>query len=182
MTEFTGTSVHRVEDQRLLTGLGQFVEDIQLPDTAHAVVLRSPIAHGRITSLDISDAMDMPGVLAIYTGADLERLGCHPMPCVTAHPSSDGTPFQAPIRPLLAQDRVRFAGDPVAFIVADSEAIAISAMELIMVDYEEEDAITEPTQSQDIACIWEEGDKAAIDQAFAKAARVVEITQRSDRI
>jgi aerobic carbon-monoxide dehydrogenase large subunit len=182
MTGFTGTSVHRVEDQRLLTGSGQFVEDIQLPDTAHAVVLRSPIAHGRITCLDIKNAMDMPGVLAIYTGDDLERLGCHPMPCVTAHPSSDGTPFQAPIRPLLAQDRVRFAGDPVAFIVADSEAIAIAAMELIMVDYEEEDAITEPTQSQDIACIWEEGDKAAVDHAFAGAARVVEIAQRSNRI
>ncbi|MDF1751055.1 MAG: xanthine dehydrogenase family protein molybdopterin-binding subunit, partial [Alphaproteobacteria bacterium] len=138
MTQFTGTSVHRVEDQRLLTGKGRFVEDIQLPETAHAVVLRSPIAHGRITSLDCSDALEMPGVLAIYTGADLDQLGCQPMPCTTAHPSSDGTPFQSPTRPLLARETVRFVGDPVAFIIAKTEASAIEAMEALLVDYEEE--------------------------------------------
>lgn len=179
---WAGKSIPRIEDHRLLIGKGRFVEDMKLPDMAYGVVLRSPVAHGRITELDVADAASVPGVIGILTGEDLDRLGCLPMPCVAAHPSSDGTPFQAPTRPLLAKDTVRFVGDPIAFIVAETETAAQDAMEMIMVDFEELPVVTEPTLSEEIACTWEEGDAAAVQAAFNKADKVVEIEQRSDRV
>lgn len=177
-----GTSLPRVEDYRLLTGKGRFVEDLRLPNMAHAVVFRSPIAHGRILQLDVAEASRLPGILGILTGADLDRLDCRPMPCTAAHDGSDGQPFQSPTRDLLAREIVRFVGDPIAFIVAETEAAALDALEMIEADFEELTPVTDPATSQDIAVLWEEGDATAVAEAFEAAARVVEIEQRNDRV
>lgn len=171
----------RVEDQRLLTGQGRFVEDIRDPDAAHAVVYRSPVGHARLLDLDISQALNTPGVLAILTGADLDRMGCKPMTC-RSHDGSDGKPFQSPIRHLLAKDTVRFVGDPIAFVVAETETAALDAMELIDATFEDLPVVIDPVQSDDIAVVWEEGDTDVVETAFRAAARVVSIDQRHDRI
>lgn len=181
--EWTGQSIGRIEDRRLLTGRGRFVEDLRLPGMAHAVMVRSPVACGRLANVDTVEAWRMPGVLTILTGADLARLGCKPMPCAAAHDSSDGTPFKSPERPLLARDRVRFVGDPVAFVVAETEAQALDAAEAVLVDIEEDAApVTDPDASQDVAVVWEEGDATAVEAAFARAAHAVRIRQTSPRV
>ena len=181
-SRYIGKPVPRVEDARLLTGKGRYVEDLRAPGMAHSAVLRAPVAHGRITELDVADALEMPGVLAIFTGQDLDRLGCHPMICPAAHDGSDGTPFKSPTRDLLARETVRFAGDPVAFIVAETEAQALDAMEAIVADYEELPVCIDPEQSEELAVLWEEGNAAAVDAAFSSAARTVSIEQHTDRV
>lgn len=182
MSDWSGKSIPRLEDTRLLTGKGRFVEDLRLPDMLHAVVFRSPVAHGRIRELDVADAAEIPGVVGILTAADLDRLGCKPMPCKAAHAGSDGTPFRAPVRDLLARDTVRFVGDPIAFIVAESESAAHDAMEAILADFDELPAVTDPVHSTDTAVVWEEGDADVVEAAFAAANQIVEISQRSDRV
>jgi carbon-monoxide dehydrogenase large subunit len=171
----------RVEDNRLLTGRGRFVEDIRDGRAAHAVVFRSPVAHARILNLDVSRATAAPGVLAVLTGADLERFGCRPMGC-RSFDGSDGAPFRSPTRHLLAKETARFVGDPIAFVVAETEAAALDAVEEIDVDFEELPVVTDPLRSDETAVLWEEGDAAAVERAFAGAAHVVAIDQRHDRV
>jgi carbon-monoxide dehydrogenase large subunit len=125
-----GQSVKRVEDVRLLTGKGNFTDDLQRDGMLYGVTLRSPYAHAEIKSIDISTALALPGVLAVYTHADVADYG--PIPCLV--------PFSAPLqtaRILLASDRVRFVGDAVAFVVADSREAARAGSEAIEVDYAE---------------------------------------------
>jgi carbon-monoxide dehydrogenase large subunit len=181
--EWTGKAVGRIEDRRLLTGRGRFVEDLRLPGMAHAVAVRSPVACGRLADVDTAEAWRMPGVLTILTGADLDRLGCRPMPCAAAHDGTDGTPFRSPERPLLAKERVRFVGDPVAFVVAETEAQALDAAEAVLVDVDEDAVpVTDPAASEDVAVVWEEGDAAAVTAALEKAAHVIRIRQTSPRV
>ena len=172
----------RFEDSRLLTGRGRFTGNVKLPGQTVGMVLRSPEAHGHITNLDVTDAREIDGVLAILTAADLDAMGACPMPARSKPDSTDGTPFQSPDRHLLAKDTVRFVGDPVAFIVAETEAAALDALEAIELDIEPLPAITDPAQSDDVACIYEEGDAAAVAEAHAKAAHIVTLYQRHDRI
>lgn len=108
----------RLEDDRLLRGRGRFVEDILPSGCLHAAFVRAPVAHARITSIDADAARALPGVEAVITGADLETDGVRPLRCARPMDSSDGTPFQAPQRYALALDRVRFAGEAVAIVVA----------------------------------------------------------------
>ena len=97
----------RLEDHRLLTGNGRFVDDLKFPDLLHAHILRSTYAHARILSVDVSGAREMEGVVAVYTAADLDRDGIGPLPCRTPVTSRDGSPMQAPERPVLARDLPR---------------------------------------------------------------------------
>ncbi|MGH6618518.1 MAG: xanthine dehydrogenase family protein molybdopterin-binding subunit, partial [Alphaproteobacteria bacterium] len=130
-----GQAVERVEDTRLLTGRGRYTDDIDLDNQAYAVVLRSPHAHAEIRAIDAAPALAAPGVLAVYTAADIKAAGLGTLPCVIPLKQVDGSPLVTPPRPLLADGRVRHVGDPVAFVVAESVAQANAAAALIEVDY-----------------------------------------------
>src|SRR5919201_849480 len=124
-----GTSMQRVEDNRVLTGRGRYVDDVTLPGMLHAAFVRSPHAHARITRLDVAAAAQMPGVVAILSGADMQRL-TNPM-------SIQSVPgYKSPHFLPLATDRVRFVGDPVALVVAESRYLAEDARDRIEVEYE----------------------------------------------
>ena len=136
MGEFAiGQSVPRFEDPRLITGGGRYVGDMVLPGMAYGYVLRSPHAHARIRSIDVSRAKAAPGIVAILTGADWQASGWGDLPVPGGLKRRDGSVFKPPY-PALVKDRVRFVGDYVAFVVAESYAQALDAAELIAVDYE----------------------------------------------
>lgn len=181
-----GQGVTREEDPRLLKGRGLFVNDVNLPDQSYAVVLRSPHAHADIRSIDTTAATALPGVLAVYTGEDVaaDNLGVPGMPAKWMRP--DGEPMKYRPQPPLALGRVRYVGDPVALIVADTLAQAHDAAEAVLVDYNPLPSITDTarTVDADAPVIWEdgpdnisglyqEGDAAATEAAFAKADRIV---------
>lgn len=176
-----GKSVERVEDARLLTGQGRYTDDLQLPGMVYGVTLRSPYGHAEIRAIDTSAASAMPGVLAIYTGADIGGYG--PVPC--------DVPLSGPLktpRPILATDRVRFVGDGVAFVVAETRAQARAAANLIDVDYAELPAVASieaalaagapriwPEAPSNDLFLWQVGDAAAVDAAMASAHHVTRI-------
>jgi carbon-monoxide dehydrogenase large subunit len=189
-----GQPVARKEDPRFLTGRGRYVDDIAPADAARAYMLRSPVAHGRITRLDAEAAREAPGVLAVYTAADIEgRL--KDLPNEFPLEQVDGTPPAPATHPHLARDRVRFVGQGVAFVVAETLAAAKDAAELIEVEYEElpvvidQQAALEPGAPQlheaapgNLAYRWSVGDKAKTDAAFAVAAHVSRVTVRNQRL
>ncbi|MBL6951146.1 MAG: xanthine dehydrogenase family protein molybdopterin-binding subunit [Alphaproteobacteria bacterium] len=190
-----GQSVSRTEDPRLLRGEGRYTDDINLPGQAHAFVLRSPHAHGIIRSIDLVAALAMPGVLAIYTGADLQAAGYGPLPCMVALKSHDGSPLIAPENPALAVDRVRYLGHPVAAVIAESITQAKDAAEAIGLDIEELPAVDNvaaaavpnaPQVWPDIPgnqCLdYHAGDFAAVEAAFAKAAHVSRLKFFNNRL
>src|SRR5262252_8259054 len=137
MGEFAiGQSVSRFEDPRLLKGGGRYVGDMVLPGMVSAYVLRSPHAHARIRSIDTTKAKAAPGVLAVLTGADWAASGFGDLPVAAGMKLRDGAPMYRPKYPALVQDRVRWVGDYVAFVVAETRLQATDAAELIAVDYE----------------------------------------------
>jgi carbon-monoxide dehydrogenase large subunit len=142
---YTGSAVKRVEDPRILSGRGRYVDDITLPNMAYAAFLRSPLAHGRITRIDTAEARGAPGVLAVYTGAELEPL-LTPGPYGPAAIVPSATPL---LHSCLATDKVRLVGDPVAIVVAESRYLAEDALELIEVDYEDLPAVATADQALD---------------------------------
>src|SRR5919197_5877685 len=136
MGEFAlGQSVPRFEDPRLLRGGGRYVDDMVLPRMAFGHVLRSPHAHARIRSIDTTAAKAAPGVLAVLTGADWKAAGWGDLPVPGGLTRRDGSAFKPPY-PGLVHDRVRFVGDYVAFVVAETLHQALDAAELVNVDYE----------------------------------------------
>ncbi len=177
--------MRRFEDPRLLRGEGRFVNDVNLPGQAYAVVLRSPHAHARIRSIDTAAATRAPGVLAIYTGADVARDGLGTTRMTLRRMRPDGSPMFAPPHPALAQERVRYVGDPVALVVAETLAQAEDAAELVEVDYEPLPSVTSTAAvgpgsppvwdacPDNISNVFEAGDRAATDAAFARAHRVI---------
>jgi carbon-monoxide dehydrogenase large subunit len=187
MGEFgIGQPVARLEDPRLLRGQGRFVNDFNVPGQAHAYVLRSPHAHARIRSIDTAAAASAPGVLAVYTGDDLARDGLGTTTMSLKRQRPDGSPMFAPPHPGLVRARVRYVGDPVALVVAESAALAKDAAELVVVDYEPLPAVTDTASAarsgapavwdecpDNVSNVWEIGDRAATDAAFARAAHVV---------
>ncbi len=190
-----GKPPRRVEDKRFLTGTGTYVDDIGLPGMAHGAVLRSPHAHARILSIDAAPARAAPGVLAVYTAADLAAAGLGAIETRTALRNRDGTPLARPARPVLAAGRARFAGDAVAFVVAGSAAAARDAVELIAVDYEPLAAVAGPRAALEPGAplVWdgvagnlcldfEAGDGDAVDAAFAAAAHVTRIEILNQRV
>ena len=129
---YTGTSVKRAEDPRILTGAGRYVDDVKLPGMLHAAFVRSPLAHGRVLSVDASAARELPGVVAVFTGAELdERTVRGPDPLLAFLGFGQKTP---PDFSLLATDKVRFVGDPVAVVVAETRYLAEDGCELVDVD------------------------------------------------
>ena len=139
---FIGKSVERREDTRFLTGKGQYTDDITLPGQSYGVFLRSPYAHARITRIDTSAAAKASGVLGIYTGEHFKDIGG--LPCGWLINNIDGTPMKEPKHPVLAGfagGKVRYVGDRVALVVADSVDEAKAAAALIEVDYEELPAV-----------------------------------------
>ena len=138
-----GAAVRRKEDLRFLTGKGKYTDDINRPGQLQACLLRSPHAHAEIAGIDTAKAMAAPGVAAIFTGADLQApdLKLGGLPCGWLITSKDGSPMAEPLRPMLAQGKVRHVGDPVAVVVAETREQAEAAAELIEIDYEELPAV-----------------------------------------
>ncbi len=186
MGEFgIGQPVKRFEDKRLLSGFGRFQNDNNLLGQAHAYVLRSPHAHARIDRLDFAAAKAAPGVRLILTGDDLveAKLGAMGVPFQRKRP--DGSPMFARAHLGLAQGTVRYVGEPVALVVAETLAQAKDAAELIEIDYETLPSVTDTAEAAEgkiavwpecpdnISNLFEAGNKAATDAAFANAAHVV---------
>jgi aerobic carbon-monoxide dehydrogenase large subunit len=186
MGEFAiGQSVSRFEDPRLLRGGGRYVADMVLPGMAFGVVLRSPHAHAHIRKIDTAKAKAAPGVLAVLAGADWQRSGWGDLPVPGGLKRRDGSAFKPPY-PALVTDRVRWVGDYVAFVVAETLYQALDAAELIAVDYEPLPAVisTAEASAPGAPAVWEGcpdnigfvqlfGDKAAADAAIAGAAHVI---------
>src|SRR3954470_18380816 len=139
-----GQPIKRLEDQRLLTGKGQFIDDRPEDGALWLYVLRSPHAHARITSIDSKAAAEMPGVTAIYTGADLVADNIGTLPTLPIFKRPDGSAMTVPPRRLLAHETVRFAGEPVAAVVAASRVAAQTAAEAIVVEYEVLPSVVDP--------------------------------------
>src|SRR3979409_766499 len=127
-TKYVGRRIKRTEDPRLIKGLAHYVDDIRLPDTLHVAFVRSVYAHARIKRIDASEALKAPGVVAVYTGKDVAKIG--PVPCASALPG-----LKVPDYRVLAQDKVYFVGQPIAAVVARDTYAARDALDLIMVDY-----------------------------------------------
>ncbi len=184
----TGQSTLRVEDARLLTGQGRFTDDLSRPGMLYGVTLRSPHAHAEIKSIDTAAAFAVPGVVAVYTHKDIENYG--PIPCLVPLSGEVKTP-----RLLLADDRVRFVGDGVAFVVAETREAARGGAEAIFVDYGELPAVASiaAALAADASLIWPEaksnslfdwqvGDGAAVEAAIAGAAHVTRLNILQNRI
>jgi carbon-monoxide dehydrogenase large subunit len=179
-----GQPLKRFEDRRLLRGGGRYNDDVNLPGQVHAVIVRSIHAHARLAALDAAAARSAPGVVAVFTGADLaqDMLGTMRMTLKRKRP--DGGPMFAPPHHGLTQGRVRYVGDPVALVVAETRAQAEDAAELLRIDYEPLPAVTETAEAIGGPAVWDDcpdnvsnlfevGDQAATDAAFARAAHVI---------
>jgi carbon-monoxide dehydrogenase large subunit len=191
MTEpLFGQSIKRREDPRLITGKGNYVDDVRLPGTLHAAFVRSPHAHARIRGIDASAAKKLKGVAAVYTGKDLVAGGMKPIPVGWLIPN-----MKIPPRYPLAVDRARHMGEAVAVVIADSPYVARDAAELVNVDWEPLPAVADAAKAlqpgapslhdeapDNVSFRWQLGDKAATDKAFAGAAKVVKQSFRNHRL
>jgi carbon-monoxide dehydrogenase large subunit len=183
-----GQSVRRLEDQRLLQGLGRYSDDVNLPRQAYAVVVRSPHAHARIRSISTTEALKAPGALAVLTGADLAADGLGNLPTDATRKRRDGSPAFPTPRPALARERVRHVGDPVALVVAGTPEQAADAAELVAIDYEPLPVVTGAVKAttagasavwdeapDNVAFVWEAGSRDAVARGFAGAAHVTRV-------
>ena len=190
-----GKSPKRLEDQRLLTGKGQFIDDKPEDGALWLHVLRSPHAHAKIKSIDTKAAAAMDGVAAVFTGADLIKDDVGTIPTLAIFKRPDGKPMTVPPRRLLAHEIVRFAGEPVAAVVASSRVLAQSAAEAIEIDYEVLPAVVDPLEAikpgapvvwpdapDNIVAAMSYGDAAKVEEAFAKAAHKVSLDLVSQRL
>ena len=191
----SGQAVLRLEDRALLTGAGQYTDDVRLPRQSHLVFVRSPYPHARIGSIDVADAARMPGVLRIVTGADLVAAGVKPMPGTAGFNRPDGSPPATPPRHALAHERVRFVGEPVVAVIAESIEQARNAAEAVQIDYEELPMVVDlagataagapvvcDAAPDNIAAQARHGNIDATDAAFARAAHVVALDSVNQRL
>lgn len=183
-------SPNRVEDIRLLKGDGRFVDDITPDGAAFAVFLRSPVAHAEITGLDLSAAQNAPGVLAVYKASDFDGKMKNEMSFHTGG-NRDGTPGAAPVRPVLASDRVRFVGETVAVVIAETKAQGADALELIEFEYSDlpvhvatsvGGATIHPEAPDNLALDWAFGDEEATKAVFDTAPHTVTLDLIDNRI
>lgn len=187
-----GESVRRKEDYRFLTGAGNYTDDINLANQRVAVFVRSPHAHAVIKSVDVAAAEAMPGVAKVFTGKDVEgKMGG--LPCGWLITSTDGTPMKEPPHPILAQGKVRYVGDHVAMVVADTLEQAKNAAEAVVVDYDVLSAVVSVSDAAKATALhdaapdnhcykWAIGDKGQVDAAFAKAAHVTKLDLTNNRL
>jgi len=191
----SGQSVRRIEDPALVRGQGVYTDDVALPGQLHLVFLRSPYAHARIISIHAAEARGMPGVVALYTGSDLVAAGVKAMPGPSAFPRPDGKPGVSAPRRAIANERVRFVGEAVAVVVAESIDQARAAADAILIEYEELPAVVNafdamqhgaPVLCDDapdnIAAAMRHGDAAATAAAFAAAACTVSVDVDNQRL
>ncbi|MEY3951784.1 MAG: hypothetical protein RL320_586 [Pseudomonadota bacterium] len=190
-----GESVLRKEDLRFLTGAGQYTDDVKLADMTYAIFVRSPHAHARIRSIQKAAALAAPGVIAVFDGEDVAADKVGGLPCGWLITSTNGEPMKEPPHPILAQGKVRYVGDHVAMVIADSLEHARNAAELVEVDYEALDAVVDvrdakasgaPTvhdQAPDNHCYkWAIGDKGQVDAAFEHAAHITKLDLVNNRL
>ena len=188
-----GASTKRREDYRFLKGIGKYTDDINHHGQTYCYFLRSSVAHAKLGKIDVSAAKDAPGVVAIFTAADLAKVGG--VPCGWQITGKGGQVMKEPKHPILAEGKVRHVGDPIVAVIADSLNAAKNAADLVSVDYQELPAVIdmrtaatrggEPvhTEAMDNICFdWEFGDKAATDAAFASAAHVTKIDLVNQRL
>ncbi len=193
--EGIGASVRRTEDVRFLSGRGHYVDDINRPGQLHAFIKRSDRPHARFTNVDTEAARAAPGVVAVFTGADMQADNVGGIPCGWQIHNKDGAAMAEPAHPVLAVGKVRHVGDPVAVVIAETRQQAKDAAEAIAIDYEDLPAVAGVTDAvkpgaalvhDDVPanqCYdWHIGDKAVTDAAFAGAARVVKLDLVNNRL
>ena len=190
-----GQPVPRSEDPRLVQGQGRYTDDVSLPGQAYAVIVRSRHAHGIIRKIDTAAAKAMPGVLAVYAGADLNAVGYGPLKTLMPIKNRDGSMMKVPLRYALATDKVRFVGDPVACVVATTLAEAKDAAEAVEVDIDPLPSVTSAREAAapgapqlfddvpgNIAADWHFGDTEKVAAAFKSAAHTVKMALRNTRV
>ncbi|HET7887703.1 MAG TPA: xanthine dehydrogenase family protein molybdopterin-binding subunit [Bradyrhizobium sp.] len=190
-----GQPVRRKEDDTLVRGKGKYTDDFQLPRQAYAWIVRSTHAHGLIRGIDTSAAKAMPGVLGVWTGQDLVAAGYGPFTCALPLKSRDGTPLHQTNRTALMTDKVRFVGDPVAFVVAETLAQARDAAEAVEVDIEPLPSVTDPEEAaqpgapqlydhipNNVALDYHFGDAEEVEAAFKSAAHVTKLDILNNRV
>lgn len=190
-----GQPVRRKEDDTLLRGKGRYTDDFDLPGQAHAWIVRSTHAHGVIRGIDTSAAKTLPGVLGVWTGTDLAAAGYGPFICGLPMKNRDGTPLLQTNRAALVTDKVRYVGDPVAFVVAETTAQARDAAEAVVVDVDPLPAVTDPEEAakpgapqlydhipNNVALDYHYGDSAKVEAAFATAAHVTKLDIVNSRV
>ena len=196
MTKFgVAQPVRRVEDPRLLKGAGSYTADYSVPGMLHGVVLRSPHAHAKILSLDVSAAAAVPGVHAVFTNEDLKADKIGLLPVLVELDNRDGSKQVSPPRHTLAEGQVRHVGEPLAFIVAETMQAARDAAEAVMVDYDILESVTDlatatnsgvpqvwPTAPGNLCFDWEVGPKDETEALFKSAAHVTKLTVVNNRI
>src|SRR5215510_8377073 len=188
-----GQPVPRTENPTLLRGQGRYTDDLNEPGQAYAYIVRSPHAHGILRAVRTSAAKAMPGVLAVYTAEDLAGYGSHK--CIVPLVNRDGTPMKKPERRSLASGKVRFVGDPVACVVAETFSQAKDAGEAIELDVEPLPAVSLASEAAregapqlyddvpgNLACDFHFGDAAKVAAAFAGAAHVTRLPIRNTRV
>src|SRR6516165_8537573 len=193
--EGIGASVVRKEDKRFITGKGRYVDDIKLVGMTYAQFIRSPHAHAKVKSIDASAALKMPGVLAVLNGKELVEDKIGNLICGWAITSKDGSPMKMGAWPAMAPETVRFVGQAVAVVIAESKNQARDAAEAVVVDYEELPAVPDiraaikpgaaqlhPEAPGNIVYDWTLGDEAAVNAAFSKAANVVTLELTNNRL
>ena len=190
-----GQPMPRTEDPRLVRGQGRFTDDVNLPGQLYGHVLRSPHAHAEVRSVDVEAARRAPGVVGVLTIDDLDAMNLGDLPVIVRPNNRDGSPLFAPSHPVLARGRVRHVGEPVAFVIAESHALARDAAEMIEVDYEPLPAVVETARAREadapqlwpqapgnVALDWSIGDEAGTMAAFEKADAVVELALVNNRV
>ena len=190
-----GQSVSRTEDPTLLRGEGRYTDDLNLPGQAYAVMVRSRVAHGILRGVDVAVARAMPGVLAVLTGANLMAAGLKPMPVNVFGQNRDGAPIPKPVQMALATDRVRYVGDPLAVVVAETVQLAKDAAEAVTPDIEMLPVVTDARAAAEpgapslydevpgnLLLDWHYGDTGAVTAAFARAAHVTRLDLRNSRV
>ena len=189
-----GQSLRRREDLRFLTGAGQYTDDVVLPGQTYGFFVRSPYANARIKAVNLDAARAMPGVVGIVTGADIAEAKVGGLPCGWLIHSKDGTPMKEPAHPVLAHGKVRYVGDALALVVAETYLQARDAAEAVEVDYEELAPVIDITQAagaassvhddvpDNVCYTWGHGDAAAVDAAFAQAAKVSRLEFANNRL
>jgi carbon-monoxide dehydrogenase large subunit len=191
----SGQAVRRLEDESLLAGAGRFTDDVTLPNQTFLAFVRSPYPHAQLASIDTASAAAMPGVLRILTGAELHGAGVKPLPGAAGFTRADGTDCAAPPRHVLALDRVRFVGEPVAAVIAETEREARDAAEAVMVDYEALPMVVDlaGATADGAPLVWDEatgniaaemrhGSREATSAAFAKASHLVALDVVNQRV
>src|SRR3984885_9793096 len=193
--EGVGASVVRKEDRRLITGKGRYVDDIKLQGMTHAHFIRSPHAHAKVKHIDSSAAMQMPGVVGVLTGQEIVDDKVGNLICRPAITSKDGPPMKMGAWPAMAPETVRFAGQAVAVVIAETKNQAKDAGEGVIVTYEELPAAADiraaikpgapqlhPEAPGNVVYDWSLGDEAVVNDAFSKAANIVSLELTNNRL